>query len=366
MSNTDIDSENMHGDSTPKEESVAPAAVPQRTKPTLPKHFNKAKEALVGMTDKNNDGKVDAADVAIVAEQIGTSAKKATFAVRDTVKNNLDQASSRRNDLRREKELKTLQPIFPEDLEREDFYLPKLIRIAPANEAHRKSEVCQGSIGHETEQDGFRMLTIYPNYINAFGIMLYPNGGQELYYADPYVPNKYLVLEDYYDLIISEQVSELERIVQALGAKHFVVSSSHESKKNTSSANNTKVGMKLSPLFLKTGFNAAVSSRENVTSEEGQKILSTNSFPGHSPRRPELVYFKNNSPIETLVSLRMDDNILERKKYSWDVIKISGLTKNDAVKIDGVLRKSKCGVAVDIVQKAHGEEHTQLNFEIEF
>lgn len=212
----------------------------EKTKPSRPDPFAGAKEALMNAADKNHDGKVDAADAGIVAQKIGTSIKKAGLTVRDTVKENLNQASIKRDEVQWEKDKKTLCPIFADDLDEEDFCLPKLIRIAPADPQHKNSPACQGSIGHESEMHGLRMVTIYPKKIDEFQLSFYPNKGGEYYYANPYVSNSYLALDEYFTFLSKAQVSELEQIAHDLGAKDFSTSFSHEVKKNESSAQTSK------------------------------------------------------------------------------------------------------------------------------
>ena len=67
----------------------------------------------------NDDGKFDLADVSVIAGTMGNAMKKGTQAIKSSAEEKA-----------RLMELKTLQPIFAEDLESADFLLPKFIRVA--------------------------------------------------------------------------------------------------------------------------------------------------------------------------------------------------------------------------------------------
>lgn len=163
--------------------------------------INKTKKSLTKIADQNDDGKFD---------------KKDIIKVTNTIKTNIDEKA-------KEIEIKILQPIFPADIDDGDFLIQKFIRVADRDKKHSESEVCKGSIGYFTSTKGIRLLNIFRDSIDFFGLSFYPDSRSEFYYVDPSNRDRYIALDDYFNYLKAERISELQRIAQDLGAKHFKV-----------------------------------------------------------------------------------------------------------------------------------------------
>lgn len=96
--------------------------------------FDKSREFAVRAADQNDDGKLDLADVSAIAGSMGDAVKKSAQAMQE----NAEAAA-------RQRELKSLQPLFPSLLDSADFSMPKFIRVADRDKKHAESEVCQGA-----------------------------------------------------------------------------------------------------------------------------------------------------------------------------------------------------------------------------
>ena len=120
-------------------------------------------------------------------------------------------------------ELKSLRPIFEDDLDSPEFALSKIIRVADIDKKHAESEVCNGSIGYISEHKDVRILNIYTDKADMYGITYYPDRDSEIYYVDPFDRDRYVALDDYFHYLKVARVNELQRIAQDLGAKHFRV-----------------------------------------------------------------------------------------------------------------------------------------------
>ena len=83
--------------------------------------FEKAKKTVVETVDQNDDGTLTLDDVTSVIKQTQSFARE-----------NRDRWNEKREKTQRELELKTLCPIFAEDLDSADFRMTKLIRITGA------------------------------------------------------------------------------------------------------------------------------------------------------------------------------------------------------------------------------------------
>ena len=138
--------------------------------------FDKAKKTVVNTVDQNSDGKLDLKDIGSLTSQW----------------------SEKRELQRQETERKALCPIFEEDLGSTDFLMPKLIRVIEMDKKHAESEICQGSIGYESIHKELRIVNIYPDKAEAFGLSFEPNMDSDLYYVDPCDRDHYIALDEYF------------------------------------------------------------------------------------------------------------------------------------------------------------------------
>ena len=189
--------------------------------------WGKAKSTIVKAVDQNDDGQFDMKDVSAIAETIGNAAKNTANAV----KSNAEEKG-------REMERKLLQPIFAEDLDNADFLISKLVRVTEIDKKRAESEVCNGSIGFVSVQKDLRIVNIFKDKVDAFGLSFFPDADCELYYVDPSDRDKYIALDDYFSYLKIARVNELQKIAQDLGAKHFRVI--YKEQKTTFSGNNVK------------------------------------------------------------------------------------------------------------------------------
>ena len=75
------------------------------------------------------------------------------------------------------------EPIVLEDLN--DYPMPKLIRITERDKKYSESEVCKGSIGFWSDFKEMRLMNIFRDSVNVYGISFYPNYDSEFYYVNP-------------------------------------------------------------------------------------------------------------------------------------------------------------------------------------
>lgn len=95
--------------------------------------FDKSKDITIQIMDQNADGKFDFEDVSAIAGTVGSAVKKSAQVLKETT-----------DEKARQLELKTLNPIFVDDLNTAEFIMPKFIRITDRDKKRAESEVCQG------------------------------------------------------------------------------------------------------------------------------------------------------------------------------------------------------------------------------
>ena len=311
--------------------------------------LEKTKSAIAKVADQNDDEKFDMQDVSLVASKVGKSVKNGAAALKES-------AEERTRAL----ELKSLQPIFAEVLDERDFVLPKFIRVANRDKKRAESQVCKGSIGYYSDLKGLRLVNIFLDNLEMFNLVFFPDCNSEFYYVDPIDKNRYIALDDYFNYLKVERISELQRLAQSLGAKHFRVTYKEEK---------TSVAEKI----IKANINV-----QGVAAGNGERNLSETKFdtieiaadmecPGHAPNRPELKYLQKDPAIRTLIDMRMDEHSpLSHQKFMLKLSNSSGLKESDAVKIDAVLKSMRFTGNTSIVSEARNEARRYFEYEIDF
>lgn len=186
-------------------------------------------------------------------------------------------------------ELKALNPIFLETLNDTEFLVSKFVRIAERDKKHADSEACKGSIGFISEQKGFRMVNIFQDSVDAFGLSFYPDCGSEFYYVDPSDREYYIALDDYFGYLKLTRINELQKLAQDLGAKHFRVT--YKEEKTAFSEKKTKANVKaIGMVGVEHDYNAKKYSTVEVAAEM--------TFPGHVPVNPMVKYLKHDPSVE--------------------------------------------------------------------
>lgn len=314
--------------------------------------FGKTKEKVTNIIDQNDDGEINIKDVAIVADTIGGVAKNKVTSIKD----NLEERN-------REKEKESLQPIFSDDLNSTDFLMSKLIRITAMDKKREDSEVCQGSIGYIFLQDELKIVNLFTDKLDEFGISFYPDENSEVYYVDPSDRDRYIALDNYFGYMKEARVNELQKIAQDLGAKHFRVA--YKEYMASSSSNNVKAKGFVKGLM--DSANASAEHSKTVTNSSTIEISAEASFPGHDPVKPSLKYLKKEPSIQNLIAMRMDEKApLSHQKYTIDLNNSSGIKVKDAMKIDAALKSMKVDGHVNVESEAKNEARRFFEYEIDF
>ena len=309
--------------------------------------FDRAKKTVISAVDQNNDGEFNMKDVAAMAEAIGGAAKKVAVAAKDS-------AGARAH----EQELKTLCPIFRNDLDSTNFLMTKLIRITEIDKRRQESEVCKGSIGHMSVQKEMKIINIYRNNVDIFGLTFYPDMDGEVYYVDPFDRKRYIALDDYFRYLKEARINELQKIAQDLGATHFRVT--YKEQQVAQATQKRKVNVK-SPVT------ADVQREASATAFSTVEIAAEMTCPGHAPIKPQLMYLQKEPSIQSLITLRMDtESPITHQKYTLKLSNSSGIKENDAIKIDAALKSMKCSGYATVTTEAQKEANRFFEYEIDF
>jgi len=303
--------------------------------------IDKTGKDIAKAIDQNGDGKLDLSDIQTVSDRIQASQAEA----------------------RRKADLERLKPLFPDDFERAEFVMPKMILVAEMDKAHAENPVCEGSVGFKTVLDDMSAITIYRDQIDDFGLTFYPELENNVYYVDPCDRDHYILLDDYFLFMKKQRLAELQRIAQSLGATHFKVTYKEKSK----SISSNSIDATLSAKAGKEGVDAKASHSVHDSSLAYINIESEMRFPGHAPIRPELYYLKKEINIVNLIEMRMDPlSPLQQQRFNIELSNSSGIREKDAVKIDAMLKSMKISGNTTVVAEVQNEARRILEYEIDF
>ena len=317
----------------------------------------KAKSLLnkaIQVVDQTDDGKFDLADVAVIAEGVGSVVKKGAQEIKE-----------RTDEKARQVELKSLQPIFPtqvEDavsLDDADFLMPKFIRIVERDKKRMESPVCQGSIGYGSDQKGLHVVNIFRDSVEAFGLTFYPDCDSEFYYMDPSDRGSYIALDEYFSYLKIARINELKKIAQDLGAKHFKVTY----KEKSVSFTEKKVRAKGKAAITTAETDHKFQQKEYATID----VVADMTFPGHAPVKPQIKYLQRDKNVQTLISMRMNEHSpLLQEHLELEMYNSSGMKLDDAVKIDAVLKRLKFIGNATVTSEVKNEARRYLEYDIDF
>lgn len=234
-----------------------------------------------------------------MATTLGNAVRKGAHTLKETT-----------NEKTRQRELKVLQPIFMEDLE--GVNMPHFIRVTERDKKRAESEVCQGAIGYWS------------------------------------------------DYLKQVRISELQKIAQDLGAKHFRVTYKEEKSLFLEKTDTKKVG-------IKARDTAEYEQKKEEKKYSKIEIAAEMECPGHEPVEPELKCMKYDPTVKSLVELRMNtQGPMKRQSLTLKLSNSSGLKESEAVKIDAVLKGLKCSGNSTLISEAQNESKRYLEYEIDF
>ena len=303
-------------------------------------------ESFMQSIDQTGDGKFDVDDITELRRQ---------RAERDR------QAKLRRD-------LDELHPVFANDLADKGFFLPQLIRLTEMDKKHALSTVCKGSIGHETLVKDLRIVTVYSDQTAEWGLQFYPDRNQDFYFVNPTDSSRYIGIDHFFDYMRQARVSELQRIAQDLGAKYFKVTMK-EMKKSLFKRAMAENAAASGPLFgRKSGVKEHVESSFAQNDLSDGEIAAETTFAGHAPRRPTLVYYKNEPQIQALVDMRMDyeRNGITEQHLSLRCMHSSGITEKVAANIDAAFSAMKITGNTTFTSEAQNEVRQIFEYDILF
>lgn len=325
---------------------------------------DKAAQAGEYLSDKAAEAKdkaVEAKDKAAqTGEYLSDKATEAKDIAAETIKDGSAYVAEKAIQTKLEYDLRRFRPLSKEQLAPAIEIMPEMVNIVDWDR-RTEEESCKNAVAFNDGTKEMRVISILTQNAHLMNASFYPDTQEGIYYKDPFDPSTYINLNDYFDYMKKAKVHELVQIAQDLGAKHIRVLLKAEKKQivqnkgKASASAGKKIGK------------AEGSYNESTTQFEGIEVASDKIFKGHEAQKPELKYFKNEPDILNIIKRRLDKNNpifsdTETFKYSNS----SGIKRNDALKIEGVLKKFKIGGNASIMNEIEDEERILFEYHIEY
>ena len=260
---------------------------------------------------------------------------------------------------KRDYDLRRFRPITKEQLDSEIRVMPEMIHITDWDK-RTEEDVCKGAVAFNDGTKELRALSILTENANLLNASFYPTAQEGVYYRDPCDPTSFINLNDYFEYIKKAKVHELNQIAQALGAKHVKITLKAEKKQFVQDKG--KIGAAVGKKS-KTEVSHSDSNKQFVSIE----VASDKKYKGHDANRPELNYFKNEPDIQNIILRRLDkDNPIYSDIEIFKYTNSSGIKRNDAAKIEGILKKLKISGSSSISTEIENEEKIYFEYQIEY
>lgn len=321
--------------------------------------LDKAQDTVTHAIDANGDGKLDFKDVKHVAEGVGDKAQNVVGNIKEGIEENRKKQEEKRRVAKFESDLKTLRPIFSDEINGPEFPFPKLVMLVNGpDKAHKESEACKDSVGFYNTADGLDIVTIYKSNADVLGVGFYPDEDSEAYYVNPVDRDNYISLKKYTEYLIIQRMGEMQQIAQALGAKHFKVK-----------IVTTDSGKEVESLGAQVGIqriNADVKGKRTVRRSKIFDLTAESTFLGQEPVEPELKYLAKDPIIQSLVKMRLGKNKMKSQTFILQLSDTAGIRTEDALKIGAALKGIKSSAGVQFVNDIETQANSYFEYTVEF
>lgn len=290
-----------------------------------------------------------------VKEKANVAKEKASDAIRNGGEQVADQFGRAKHNI----EMWWYRPLWPRDFEGEEYRLPTIINITEDDD-RCEQDACSGAVAFRDGTKDKEAYTIISSYADSLGLEFYPTKHDSVYYVDPFKPNRYIDLNNYFICLKDAKVNELNEIAQALGATYIKITLKAEQKSLVTKKK--KGDAKAGPLGK-----VSLEQELKEKSFETLEIASEAKFKGHEAHEPTLKYFANEQSIKSLINMRMNpNNKFLGNTYMIKYSNSSGIGEKDAIKIDTVLKKLKLTGNASLQKQIEDENRYYFEYKIVF
>lgn len=236
-------------------------------------------------------------------------------------------------------------PVF--DLDEISGNMPQVIYVED-NQRLKNVPACKGAFGFIEKLKGVQVMRLLPKYIGLPGIRFYPDTDGILYYRDPFDDHLYIDINDYFDYLNAVRVNELELAARDLGARHIKV-----------------VYRETRKIFVADDAKSGASDEFGIT-----EVFTDDDYDYDADAAitaPELQYLQGEPSLCGLIHRRLDgEAAADPETYSIQYKTLTGMSIDDAAKLDAVIRALKLGGNASVTSAAEASDRAALEYTIEF
>ena len=266
------------------------------------------------------------------------------------------------------RKMKKLNPLFVEEYNSNDFYVPNIICIVD-DAVRRDIEECKGAIGWREKKRGGEVLYLYDEFVGECGLNFVPAAiCDEVYYVDAHDKKRFIKLDCVFQQAHEEKMAELEHIAYSLGAKYCSVEieekeTRYDKKKASMSANK---GMKLEGLKLGSTESANMEAVSDSNVKRSGKSETT--FKGNDEvTEPKLKWFAYDNNVLNLIEYRCKGtNTVETKTLMLSGASSATMSKNAACNIDAAVADMGMKQCYSMESKSMKESSSTIIYHVEF
>lgn len=261
-------------------------------------------------------------------------------------------------------QFKKYNPVFRDQYNASDFSLPNMVMIVDDSE-RRDIEVCKGSIGWKSVEDGMEVLHLYYDAVATSGLVFSPAPMcNSIYYVDPHKTTSFVNLDSLFERMQREKLAELVDVANCLGAKSYSVEIIEEEKQTEQGVVNAKAEAKVK--IAKAG--AGVEHKDDSLKHGVRRASVTANFSEkREPIEPTLCWFKDDDSILGLIKhVCRDHGRIKGQTLIFEGSKHAVMAQETAAKIDAAVKKLGAQVSGTMVKKAESESSSKIIFKLKF
>lgn len=266
------------------------------------------------------------------------------------------------------RKMKKLNPLFAEEYNSAEFYVPNIICIVD-DAVRRDIEECKGAIGWREKKRGGEVLYLYDEFIGECGLTFVPAPiCDEVYYVDAHDKKRFIKLDCVFQQAHEEKMAELEHVAYSLGAKYCSIEIEekevkYDKKKASVSANE---GLKIKKLKLGSTESANMEAISDSNVKRSGKSETT--FKGNDEvTEPKLKWFAYDNNVLNLIEYRCKGaNAVESKTLMLSGASSATMSKNAACSIDAAVADMGMKQSYSMESKSMKESSSTIIYHVEF
>lgn len=266
--------------------------------------------------------------------------------------------------LMRNRVVKNHEVVSVEEYNSKAFHIPNVLVIVD-DAQYKKYDELKDAAGLITTVNKTEIFEMYDEFARETDLEFLPQptvGG--VYFMDAYNRKRFIKAENMNGEILDQIFSELEKVAINLGAREYSIDIV-EAGNEISSKKQSMKG-KADIKFAKV--DASVTNSENSTmkSQNLRHVYQTLKK-SKTPKRPDIVWLKNDPKIMNLISSVIDDKIeIEHREFEFACAAFLSKTTNTTANIGASIKKLGGTISADLISKQEAELTRIIKYDLKF